>query len=267
MRISRIGLGIVVCVSTLMSFSQSAPKKSGTMAGATMPTWAQIESTVRKQWAERYPKETIKSVSKVGEPSYNDEPGKTETFSGGTSSFDWSDWSFHDNSWSTTIKGREGSYLRQLVDVAVERADKTQATFHVAALYKLTGKSWQFAELPVSKVTETASAGSPKQPSSAEAAELFSKGWKNARPDFNVVGVKVNGSEFHQSKGNYWLTSKIEVAVLGSDKASAKYKGKKFVCKPADYNSVLKWDASKSGWAVDEHNIQNINEDSDCEGQ
>ena len=265
MRFRGVGMLIVMCAAAGTSFAQA--KKSGTMAGATMPTWAQIESQVRKQWAATYPQETVKTVTKVGDPSYNDEPGKTETFTTSSSEFDWSDWSFHDSSWSTTIKGREGSYLRQLVDVAVERADKTTATFHVAALYKLVGRSWQFAELPVSKVTETASAGSPKQPSSAEAAEAFSKGWKNARPDFDVVGVKVNGSEFHQNKGNYWLTSKIEVAVLGSDKASAKYKGKKFVCKPADYNSVLKWDAGKSAWMADESMIHLINEDAWCEAQ
>jgi hypothetical protein len=266
MRNRGVSLVAAICLIAGISHAQSktAPK---TMAGATMPTWAQIEAKIRKQWAESYPQETLKAVTKVGEPAYNDEPGKTETFTSGSSEFDWSDWSFHDNSWTTTIKGREGSYLRQTADVTVERADKTQATFRVAALYKLTSHAWQFAELPVAKVTERAGAGSPKQPSSSEAAALFTAGWKNARPDFNIVGVKVNGSEFHQSKGNVWLTSKIEVAVLGSEKSSAKYKGKKFVCKPADYDSVLKWDAGKSAWMADEHMIQNINEDSACEAQ
>jgi len=266
MKIRAASLIIAMCVSAAASQGQgkAAPK---TMAGAAMPTWAQIEARIRKQWAETYPKETIKSVTKVGEPAYNDEPGKTETFTTSSSEFDWSDWSFHDTSWSTTIKGREGSYLRQTADVTVERADKTQATFRVAALYKLAGHAWTFAELPVAKVEEKATAGSPKQPTNGEAAQIFATGWKNARPDFNVVTAKVTGSEFHQSKGNYWLTSKLEMSVTGSDKSSAKYKGKKFVCKPADYDSVLKWDAGKSAWLADEHMIQNINEDSACEAQ
>jgi len=268
-----LALIAAICMAGATAAAQTAPasqrRKSvtPTMAGAAIPSWSQIEAQVRKQWAETYPKETIKAVLKVGEPAFNQEPGKTETMSSTTSEFDWSDWSFHDTSWSTTIKGREGSYLRQMAEVMVARPDKTQAKFHVAALYKLIGKTWQFAELPVGKVQEVAVAGSPMQPSDAEAARIFAAGWRNARPDFKVLGVKVMGREFHQSQGRYWLTSKLEVAVEGSDQSSAKYQGKKFLCKPADYSSVLEWNPAKSAWTADESMIQNINEDGWCEAQ
>src|SRR5689334_9629421 len=73
MRIRAASLIVAMCVTAAASQGQSkaAPK---TMAGAAMPTWAQIEAKIRKQWAETYPKETIQSVVKVGEPAYNDEP-------------------------------------------------------------------------------------------------------------------------------------------------------------------------------------------------
>ena len=244
--------------------AQAHPTNRGWSGG---PHLAEIETEVRKRWAETYPKETVKGVEKVGDASFNEEPGKTETMSSSSSEFDWSDWSFHDTSWSTTIKGREGSYLRQMVNVTVERADKTQARFHVAALYKLIGKTWQFAELPVGQVEELAGAGSPAQPSDAESAKIFAAGWTSARPDFNLLAVKIEGKEFHQSSGNYWLTYKIAVSVEGSAKSSEKYQGKKFVCKPADYSSVLKWDKATSAWRPDESMIRNINEGAWCEAE
>jgi hypothetical protein len=258
---------LLVLWASVLSGQTAAKPSPKTMAGAPMPTWTQIEAQVRHWWADTYPKETVRKVEKIGEPAFNAEPGKTETMTSSSSEFDWSDWSFHDTSWSTTIKGREGSYLRQMVNVTVERPNKTQAKFHVAALYKLTGKAWQFAELPVGQVEELAAAGSPAQPSDADMAKIFTAGWSNARPDFKVLGVKIAGKEFHQSQGRFWLTCKIAVTVEGSAKSSAKYKGKRFVCKPADYNSVLKWDPAKSAWAPDESMIQNINEDAWCEAE
>jgi hypothetical protein len=245
------------------------PTSGVTAAGAAVPTWAEMEALLRKEWATRHPKETIIKIEKVGDPTYSDEPGKTETFSGTSSSGveNWEDWSWHESSWSTTIKGREGSYLRQKVDVTAERANKTKAKFSVAALYKLTGKTWQFAEMPVGKVEELAGGGSPQQPSDAEAAQIFKAAWSNIRPDFNVLSIKVQSKEFNQSKGNVWLTYKLAISVVGSAKASAKYKGNKFLCTPPSYSSVLKWDATKSAWAADENPIRDINEDSQCDKQ
>jgi hypothetical protein len=234
-----------------------------------VPPWATMESLLRKEWATRHPSETILKMEKVGDPTYSDEPGKTETFTGSSSSGveNWEDWSWHENSWSTTIKGREGSYLRQKVDVTAERANKTKAKFSVAALYKLTGKTWTFAEMPVGKVEELATAGSPSQPTDAEAVKIFSAAWASTRPDFNVNSMKVQGKDFNQSKGNVWLKYKLAVDVTGTAKASAKYKSKNFLCTPPDYTSVLKFDKTKSAWVADESPIRDMNEDGQCEAK
>lgn len=259
---------LMLSVFLLLAFTTCAfgqAKASAKIAGAAAPTWAAIEAQVRKTWAERYATEKIVTVAKVGEATFNDEPGKSETYSTSSSEFDWSDWSFHDNSWSTTIKGREGSFLRQMVDVTVERANQTKAKFHVAALYKLVGKAWTFAEMPVGQVEELAGAGSAAQPNDADAAKMFAVAWANVRPDFTVTGVKVTGKEFHQYKANQWITYKLEIRATGTAKASSKFKSKTVVCKPQDFSSQLKWDKAKSAWAADESSIQTINEDGVCE--
>lgn len=264
-RRSFIWMLFVLVLFSAAAYALVQAKASAKVAGAAAPTWAAIEVQVRKTWAERYATEKIVTVARIGEPSFNDEPGKTETMTTSSSEFDWSDWSFHDNSWSTTIKGREGSYLRQRVDVTVLRANQTKAVFHLAALYKLVGKSWTFAEMPVGQVEELAGAGSAAQPTDAEAAKIFAAAWASVRPDFNVSGVKVTGKEFHQYKANQWITYKLEVKATGTAKASSKFKGKAVVCKPQDFSSQLKLDKAKSVWAADESSIQTINEDGVCE--
>jgi hypothetical protein len=263
-------LAVAIFAFSIIAIAQTKPaSKSATMAGAAIPPWTTMETLLRKEWATRHPSETILKMDKIGDPTYSDEPGKTETFTGTSSSGveNWEDWSWHENSWSTTIKGREGSYLRQKVDVTAERANKTKAKFSVAALYKLAGNKWTFAEMPVGKVEELAAAGAPAQPSDADAAKIFTAAWTNVRPDFKVSSIKVSGKEFNQSKGNVWLKYKLDVNVTGTPKASAKYKGKNFLCTPPDYSSVLKWDKEKSAWVADESPIRDMNEDGQCEAK
>src|SRR3954468_2389191 len=195
---------LIAFLLSSFSFGQTKPAaKPATMAGAAIPPWTTMETLLRKEWATRHPSETILKMEKIGDPTYSDEPGKTETFSSTSSSGveNWEDWSTHDTSWSTTIKGREGSYLRQKVDVTAERTNKTKAKFSVAALYKLAGGKWTFAEMPVGKVEELAAAGAPAQPSDADAAKIFTAAWTDVRPDFKVSSIKVTGKEFNQSKG------------------------------------------------------------------
>ena len=151
--------------------------------------------------------------------------------------------------------------------MTAERANKTKAKFSVAALYKLAGNKWTFAEMPVGKVEELAAAGSPTQPSDSDAAKIFTAAWANVRPDFTVNSLKVNSKEFNQSKGNVWLKYKLDVNVTGTPKSAAKYKGKKFLCTPPDYSSVLKWDKEKSAWVADESPIRDMNEEGQCEAK
>jgi hypothetical protein len=243
--------------------AQDTPKpRPKTVAGAVAPSWAQMEKTVRSKWAETYPKEKILQVDKVGEPTFNDEPGKTESSSTTSGSFDWDSFTWNETTWNTTTKGREGSYLRQKVDVTVERANQTRARFHTAALYKLAGKQWQFVEMPAGKVAELGGPNAAGRPTKTQAAELFQAGWTSARPDFTVRSVDILGEEYHQYKDRQWITYKLAVHVTGKQ---GKRAGKDFKCEPADYSSQLKFNPESKSWAAEEKDIANVNEDGVCE--
>ena len=243
--------------------TQAGAPPTAKVGGAAVPLWPTIEKTIRGQWAERYARETIVAIEKVGEPKFTDEPGKIETTTSSASSSVW-DWSWNETTWSTTTKGREGAFLRQTMIVTAERPNKTRAKFTVAALYKLVGSQWQFVEMPVGKVEELAGAGAPAQPSDAEASKIFAAAWTASRPDFTVHAVKVNAKEFHQSGGRYWISYKLAIEVTGTDKAPASLKAKRALCEPADYNSQLKWDKDATKWTADEKTISMINETADC---
>ncbi len=220
-------------------------------AGPT-PAWSEMKVTIQQQWKTSYPNEKILSIEKKGEPEFTEEAGNTETI------WDWG--------WEATFKGREGSYLRQTALVTVERANKTRARFTVAALYKYAGNRWLFAEMPVSaQIEELPGADSPSTPANDEAIKIFTEAWKKMRPDFDVNSIAVLGKpEFHHYGSKYWLTYKLEVNVTGTRKGERERFGKKYKCTPADFSSVLKWDAQNKAWAADEEMIKNINE-SGCE--
>ena len=243
--------------------TQAGAPAAQRIAGGIVPTWGEMDKTVRARWAESYPRETVVAVEKVGDPQYIDEPGKIETSSTTMYSNVW-DWSWNSTTYTTVTKGREGAYLRQDVAVTAERQNKTRAKFQVAALYKLVGGKWTFAEIPVGKVEELAGAGAPAQPSDADAAKIFVDAWTASRPDFTTQGATIVAKEFHQSGGRYWLTYKLKVNVTGTDKAPASLKGKQAVCEPADYSSVLKWDKDAVKWVADASMIGMINETSYC---
>lgn len=238
----------------------AAPAKIG---GAVVPLWPAMEKTVRSQWAERYARETIVAIEKVGEPKFTDEPGKVETTTSSAMSSVW-DWSWNETSWSTTTKGREGAFLRQTMIVTAERPNKTRAKFTVAALYKLAGGQWTFVEIPVGKVEELAGSGAPAQLADADAEKVFADAWTRSRPDFTVHGVKIKAKEFHQSGGRYWVTFKLTVDATGTDKAPESLKARRVTCEPADYNSKLLWDKDAAKWVADEKAISMINEAADC---
>lgn len=268
----RIALFATLAFAPLAALAAQQPSRPATQAGApaaqkiggaVVPTWAQMEKSLRGRWAETYPRELVVAVEKVGEPKYIDEPGKIETSSSTMYSNVW-DWSWSSTTYTTVTKGREGAFLRQDVAVTAERPNKTRGKFHVAALYKLEGGQWSFVEIPVGKVEEIAGAGAPTQPTDDEAAKIFAAAWTSARPDFTVHGATVLSKEFKQSGGRYWLTYKLKVDVTGTDKAPASLKGNRAVCEPADYSSVLKWDKDAAKWVADDKMIAMVNETSSC---
>jgi hypothetical protein len=264
--IAVMGLVASMTAQAAPAMKAAAPAKApaSKVARAAVPGWPQMEALLRKEWATRHPNETVVTVERVGEPEYSDEPGNSTTTTMTSGSFDWSSWGWNENTFTSTIKGREGSFLRQKVDVTAERANKTRAKFSVAALYKLVNGKWTFVEMPVGNVQELAGAGAPAQPSDAEAAKIFAAAWAKTRPDFIVTKVQVLGKGFNQSKGRYWLTYKLALMATGTPKAVSSLKGKSVKCTPADYSSVLKWNKDAAKWEADESMITNINETGDC---
>jgi len=231
--------------------------------GAVVPQWAAIEKVTRSTWAERYPNETIVSIERRGEPEFADEPGNVQMTTSTSYSSVW-DWSWSSTQNTTITKGREGAYLRQMIVVTADRANKTRARFHIGALYKLVGGQWTFAEMPVQKVEEVAGADAPTQPTDAEAGELFAAAWNRARPDFRTSSVSVKGKEFKQYRGRFWVTYKLAIEVTGTDKAPAAFAGKAATCEPDAFSSVLNWDATAKAWIPDEKMIANVNETGYC---
>lgn len=261
-----LALGTGALCQTAKKSQAAQPAASKKMAGAIMPTWEAMEAKIREEWASRYPRETIVSIAKVGEPTFADEPGSSTTSSTTSGSFDWYSWGWNETNFTTTIKGREGSYLRQKADVTVERPNKTKALFHMVVLYKLVGKTWQFAELPAGKVDEIAGANDPVQPSDTEAAKIFADAYRKLRPDFEVAAVKVLSKEFKRYKERRWISYKLEIQASGTAK-HAKGASSKWVCTPPDHSSTLNWNKERGAWTADESAITNMNESSQCEQQ
>lgn len=252
-RYSSVFSAVMLLLLGTMSFAgpqAKAPARPPSPKG--VPTWMAIRADVENQWKTSNPNEQVLNIEKEGELQFSEEPGKTETI------WDWGS--------ATTIKGREGSYLRQTVLVTIERANKTRARFSVGALYKFAGNKWHFAELPVGKVEELPGAGAPAQPTNEEAAKIFAEAWKKVRPEFDVNSVEVLAKPtFGQAKGRYWFSYKLALVVTGTKKGYRERFGKKYKCSPEAYSSVLKWDAENKVWAADERMIQIVNESRDCE--
>lgn len=92
----------------------------------------------------------------------------------------------------------------------MERANKSRARFHVAAVYKRAGRTWQFSELPVGEVEELTS--DKDLPTDGQAIKIFEEAWGKLRPDFAVNSIAVLGKpEFHRSEARHWITYRLAV--------------------------------------------------------
>lgn len=209
-------------------------------------SWPLVQKQLQEHWAKTYPKEKVLKVEAKGGTVYYATERKTE-----------SDW------WGDSrVIEKDGQFARQAALVTVERANKTQARFEVAALFHKPGNAWSFRQIVVGKVEDLSAARAGDLPSGADAARIFSAAWKKARPDFDVQSVEVLGSEPKQHQERRWITYKLAVTATGTDKGSRSMYQKKYRCTPADYSSVLKLEGGS--WVADEKMIANINESGDC---
>ncbi|HEY5637838.1 MAG TPA: hypothetical protein VIS77_13190 [Burkholderiales bacterium] len=225
--------------------------------GADLLPWHQVRQKIEAHWAGTYAREKVLSITEKGAPQFSSSKQVT------TSTHIGSSWY---SAWVTSTKTVEGSFARQVALVTVERANKSRARFEVAALYRGERDAWVFDRIAVGPVTELGAPGDPERPSDAAAAKLFSEAWGRKRDDFEVGAIKVLApAKLGSSKARRWLNYRLEISATGTARAPAKYRGKSVTCKPADYSSVLRWDAEGKAWRVDESMVQNINEDRDCD--
>lgn len=112
--------------------------------------------------------------------------------------------------------------------------------------------------------TNAAPAGvaSSDTPGDADAAKVFTQAWGRLRPDFTVTSLTVKSKEVKSYQERRWINYKLAIMVTGTDQGSKSMAGKKYLCEPADYSSVLKWDAEAKMWKPDEGMIRDFNESS-----
>jgi len=164
--------------------------------------------------------------------------------------------------WKTELIERQGAFARQVAEVTVERANKTQARFEVAAVFEKQGNAWQSKGVAVRDSKDLTAAKAGDLPSASQAVALFTEAWKKHRPDFAVEKVEVLKSEPKQSGERRWITYKLAITATGTDKGSKSMYQKKYRCTPEDYSLVLKLEGGS--WVPDANMIKNVNESRDC---
>jgi len=214
--------------------------------GASPMSWPLVQKQLQEHWARTYPKEKVLKVEPKGGVVYYATERRTET--------DW--WG------DSKVIEKDGQFARQGALVTVERANKTQARFEVAALFHKPGNQWALRQIVVGKVEDLTAAKAGDLPSAADAARIFTAAWKKTRPDFDVHAIEVLKSEPRQHQERRWITYHLAVTATGTDKGSKSMFGKRYRCTPSDFSSVLKLEGGS--WVADEKMIANINESGDC---
>jgi hypothetical protein len=213
-------------------------------------TWPQVQKQLQEHWKKTYPSEKILKIEKKGNLQYYATERQTETIN----YWGWI--------WETRMIERQGAFARQVAEVTVERANKTQVRFEVAAVFEKQGNAWQSKGVGVRDSKDLSAAKAGDLPSAAQAAALFTEAWKKLRPDFDVHSVEVLKSEPKQSGERRWITYKLAITATGTDKGSRSMYQKKYRCTPEDYSSVLKLEGGN--WVPDAGMIKNVNESRDC---
>jgi hypothetical protein len=235
----RLALFIVAIV-----FSTTVLAQQGAMS------WPQVRKHIEQEWKSTYPTEKILKMEPKGKIQYY----SSETTRDVSTAWGWI--------WEERVIERQGAFARQVVHVTIERANKTQALFEVAALFERKGNAWQFRHTAVGKVTDLTAAKAGDLPSSAQAVAIFTEAWKKQRPDFAVEKVEVLKSEPKSYQERRWINYKLAITATGTDKGSRSMYQKKYRCTPEDYSSVLKFEGGS--WVADEKMIRDVNESRDC---
>jgi hypothetical protein len=212
--------------------------------------WPTVRSQLEQHWKKTYPTEKILRIEQKGGLEYYATERRTEV------DFSWG-WV-----WDSRVIERNGAFARQVADVTVERANKTQARFEVAALFERSGSAWQSKGVAVRDAKDLSAAKAGDLPSSAQAGAIFTAAWKKLRPDFEVQSVEVLGSEAKQHQDRRWINYRLAIVATGTDKGSREMYQKRYRCTPADYSSVLKLESGN--WMPDEKMIRDVNESRDC---
>ena len=227
-------------------FLISAALSAAVFAQGGAMSWPQVRSQLEAHWKKTYPTEKILKVEQKGKLEYYATDRQTQT----TDYWGWF--------WETKTIERNGAFARQVALVTVERANKTQARFEVAALFERTGGAWQSKGVAVRDAKDLTAAKAGDLPTSAQAAAIFTAAWKKNRPDFDVHSVEVLKSEPKSYQEKRWINYKLAITATGTDKGSRSMYQKKYRCEPADYSSVLKLEGGS--WVADEKMIKDYNE-------
>lgn len=227
-------------------FLVSAALSAAVFAQGGAMSWPQVRSQLEAHWKKTYPTEKILKVEQKGKLEYYATDRQTQT----TDYWGWF--------WETKTIERNGAFARQVALVTVERANKTQARFEVAALFERTGGAWQSKGVAVRDAKDLTAAKAGDLPTSAQAAAIFTAAWKKNRPDFDVHSVEVLKSEPKSYQEKRWINYKLAITATGTDKGSRSMYQKKYRCEPADYSSVLKLEGGS--WVADEKMIKDYNE-------
>lgn len=212
--------------------------------------WPSVRAKIEANWKSTYPTEKVLKIERNGPLQYYATERHTEVHE----SWGWF--------WGTRTIERQGAFARQVANVDVERADKTRARFEVAALFEHTGGAWRFRQIAVGKVEDLSAAKASDLPTADQAAAIFTEAWTKHRPDFEIQSVEVLKSEPKQSQDRRWITYKLAIVAIGTDKGSRAMYQKKYRCTPADYSSVLKLEGGN--WIADDKMIKIVNESRDC---
>jgi len=236
LRIASLLLALIIAPAALA--------QSGAMS------WPQVRGQLEAHWKKTYPSEKILKVEQKGKLEYYATERTTEV----DASWGWI--------WDSRVIERNGAFARQVALVTVERANKTQVKFEVAALFERMGNAWQSKGIVVRASQDLTAAKAGDLPTNAQAAAIFTEAWKKNRPDFSVEKVEVLKSEPKSYQEKRWINYKLAITATGTDKGSREMYQKKYRCTPEDYSSVLKLESGS--WVPDANMIKNVNETRDC---
>jgi hypothetical protein len=227
-----------------LALSSAALAQGGAMS------WPQMRAQMEEHWKKTYPSEKILKVEQKGKLEYYATERRTEV------DFSWG-WV-----WDSRVIERNGAFARQVALVTVERANKTQARFEVAALFERMGGAWQSKGVAVRASQDLSAAKAGDLPSNAQAVAIFAAAWKKIRPDFDVHSIEVLKSEAKQSQDRRWIVYKLAIAATGTDKGSREMYQKKYRCTPDEESSVLRLEGGN--WVADAKMIEYVNESTRC---